>query len=76
VAIAYVKNGTDGINVYGRYAARRCGRCWAGARVRLFRPPPTAAGRVREDREYRAFHMLDDEQVGQASAIATITTRE
>ena len=75
--IAYVKAGTDGINVYGRYPGEAA---WTflgrSTRSPYFdRRPPRQAG-VREDREYNAYHMLDDEQVGQASAIATITTRD
>lgn len=77
VQIAYAKAGTDGINVYSRYRGEEA---WTllgrSTRSPFFdRRAPRQAG-VREDREYHAFHMLDDEQVGQASAIATITTRE
>lgn len=77
VRIAYVKAGTDGINVYGRYPGEEA---WTllGRSTRspfLDRRAPRQAG-VREDREYRAFHMLDDEQIGQPSATATVTTRE
>lgn len=77
VRVAYVKAGTDGINVYGRCAGEAewtlLGR---STRSPFFdRRAPRQPG-VREDREYRAFYMLDDDQIGQVSAIATITTRE
>ncbi len=77
VRIAYVKNGTDGINVYGRYAGEEV-RTLLGRSTRspfFDRRPPRQAGE-REDREYHAYHMRDDEQIGQHSTTATITTRE
>jgi len=72
-----VKAGTDGINVYGRYPGEEA---WTllGRSTRspfLDRRAPRQAG-VREDREYHAYHMLDDEQIGQHSTTATITARE
>jgi hypothetical protein len=77
VTIAYPKAGTDGINVYGRRTGEDT---WTllGRSTRspyIDRRAPRQPG-VREEREYKAVYMLDDEEVGQASNIATITTRE
>jgi len=77
VRVSYAKNGTNGIHLYSRLVGETewalLGRSTRSPLVdrRALRQPG-----LREDREYRAFYMIGDEQVGQASAIATITTRE
>jgi len=76
VRLAYTKTATDGINVYGRYGVAEpwtlLGRSTRSPYVdrRALRQPDQP-----ETREYRAVHVLVDEEVGQASAIATITVR-
>lgn len=76
VRIAYTKAATDGVNVYGRYTFAEpwtlLGRSTRSPYVdrRALRQPDQP-----ETREYRAVHVIADAEVGQASAIATVTVR-